>query len=59
MERLRTVGGGSEAGAAMAGTHSSHVYTMEEVLGLLDDTDEPICNGSDNEFDTDDSDQET
>ena len=36
----------------MAGTHSSHVYTMEEVLGMLDTVDEPICNGSDN-FDTD------
>ena len=56
MERLRTVGGDSEAGAAMAGTHSSHVYTMEEVL---DDTAEPICDGSDDEFDTDDADLET
>ena len=37
----------------MAGTHSSHVYTMEEVLGMLDTIDEPICDGSDDDFDTD------
>ena len=37
----------------MAGTHSSHVYTMEEVLGMLDTVDEPICDGSDDDFDTD------
>ena len=37
----------------MAGTHFSHVYTMEEVLGMLDTVDEPICDGSDDNFDTD------
>ena len=37
----------------MAGTHSSHVYTMEEVLGMLDTVDEPICDRSDDDFDTD------
>ena len=37
----------------MEGTHSSHVYTMEEVLGMLDTVDEPICDGSDDDFDTD------
>ena len=40
----------------MAGSHSSHVYTMEEVLGILEDGDEPMCDGSDDDFS--DSDQE-
>ena len=34
----------------MAGTHSSHEYT---VPGMLDTVDEPICDGSDDNFDTD------
>ena len=46
------VGGGNRA--AMAGTHSAHMYTMEEVLGMIDDVDEPMCDGSDDEFDIDD-----
>ena len=29
----------------MAGAYSSHMYTMEEVLGMLDDVDEPMCEG--------------
>lgn len=40
--------------AAMAGFHPAHMYTMEEVLGMIDDVDEPVCDGSDDEFDLDD-----
>ena len=36
---------------AMAGSHS-HMYTTEEVVGMMDDVDEPICAGSD-DFDDD------
>ena len=39
---------------AMAGFHSQHMYTMEEVIGMIDDVDEPMCEGSDDDFDVDD-----
>ena len=39
---------------AMAGFHSHHMYTMEEVIGMIDDVDEPMCEGSDDDFDVDD-----
>ena len=31
----------------MAGTHSSHVYTLEEVIDMIE---EPIYDGSDDDF---------
>ena len=37
---------------AMAGSHS-HMYTTEEVVGMMDDVDEPICAGSEDDFDDD------
>jgi len=37
----------------MAGSHS-HMYTTEEVVGMMDDVDEPICAGSDDFDDYDD-----
>ena len=36
---------------AMAGFHS-HMYTTE-VFGMMDDVDDPICAGSDDDFDGD------
>ena len=48
----KPVGGGNRP--AMAGFHPAHMYTMEEVLGMIDDVHEPVCNGSDDEFDLDD-----
>ena len=39
---------------AMAGFHPPHMYTMEEVLGMINDVDEPVCDGSDDEFDLED-----
>jgi len=44
------VGGGTRM--TMAGSHS-HWYTTEEVVGMMDDVDEPICAGSDDDFDDD------
>ena len=46
------MGGGNRP--AMAGFHPAHMYTMEEVLGMIDDIDEPVCDGSDDEFDLED-----
>ena len=37
----------------MAGSHSSRMFTMVEVLDILDEDDnigEPICDGSDDDF---------
>jgi len=48
----KPVGGGNRP--AMAGFHPAHMYTMEEVLGMIDDVDEPVCDGSDDEFDLED-----
>ena len=43
---------------AMAGSHS-HMYTTEEVVGMMDDVDEPICAGSDDDFDDYDDGQDS
>ena len=38
----------------MEGAYSEHVYTMDEVLGMLDGgEDEPICDGIDDDFEMD------
>lgn len=34
----------------MAGAPSRRAYTMEEVMGMLDSVDEPICDGSDDDL---------
>ena len=49
-ERLSGSGQRSVTRGAMAGAHSSHVYHMEEVLGMIESIDEPVCDGSDDDF---------
>ena len=46
------MGGGNQA--AVAGFHPAHMYTMEEVLGMIDDINKPVCDSSDDEFDFED-----